>query len=220
MPDTTNNGQHEYEENLSGITKNTKLVRTVGGNRTVHMINCRYIKDWNINGCVAVDRFNPKLMHTCPLCEGMVYTSFGAEDFNEKWLEYQRIWERFGISNTALIEFFGKARAKTFISESPEAKSINISSKKERWRIDILPDGTIKLFHNNYKKSDVNGSGRIDKPGFHEHALMTKTSLYESMRQIINYNYEKAETVHKKKRKKTVTFQMISEEDEWEKLFS
>lgn len=44
----------------TGIDKNTALIRPLGGSRMVHAINCSYIKKWNIEGCTALDKFNPQ----------------------------------------------------------------------------------------------------------------------------------------------------------------
>ena len=205
----------EYEENLSGITKDTILIRTIGGSRTVHAIDCDYIKDWNINGCIAIDKFNPKLMSTCAVCERSVYTSIGAKDYTKNRKKYEEVFQKNGIQAATVKDFYRKARAKTQFREN----ILYVESKKEEWKIEFLPNDDVKLFHNNYQVRKGNSTDRIGRSGYHEHTLHTSTKLYEAMRQIINYNYEKAENKHKVKRKKPITFRNLTDDDLDEVLY-
>ena len=81
----------------TGIDKNTALIRPLGGARMVHAINCSYIKEWNIEGCTALDKFNPQKMNVCPTCETLVYLASGAKDYASNKNTYAELVNRFSI---------------------------------------------------------------------------------------------------------------------------
>jgi hypothetical protein len=180
------------------ITKDTLLIRAVGGSRVVHTIDCDFIKSWDISGCVPIDRFNPKLMKTCPKCESMVYVSLGAKDFAKNRKKYAEFFTRHNVNSTTVKEFYTQGRAHTEF----RGNTLYIQSKKDNWKIEESLDGKIHLFHNNYVVKQRDAGDNFSGIGYHEHELISKEPerLYEALRQIINYDYEKAQQVHKKKK--------------------
>ena len=193
------------------ITKDTTLIRTIGGKRMVHAIGCPWIQNWNIDGCEPISKLKPAKMKICPVCRRMVFTSIAAKDFQKHRKEYEKFYNDFSVSSTVLEDLIQRGKAKMEIRN----EKLYISSKEDDWYIDFR-FGEIHLWHNNYSVNDraKQGVNIVDK-GFHEHVLRSKKpneQVYEAFRQIIKYDFKKATNVHKKKRNPKIKFSELDNE--------
>lgn len=197
----------------TGINKDTTLIRPTGGSRTVHVINCSYIKDWNVEGCSALTKFNPAKMNVCPTCETLVYIASGAKDYASNKQEYADLVKRFGIYPKLMYNLIFVAKAKLQLV----GERLYIRKKHDTFYIDFALDD-VKFFHNNYSQNardvDISATGG----GFHEHQLINEDPderFKEAVKQVIKYKYEEAKKTHAKKRKKAkpkITFDQFDNE--------
>lgn len=193
------------------ITKDTILIRTLGGNHIVHAIGCPYIADWDIDGCEPIARFKPDKMATCPMCKRMAYTSIGAKDYAKHRKDYERIFTEFKVSANLIADFVQAGRAKMTLINN----IMYVHAKQDDWYIDFNY-GDVHLFHNNYRanaRSAEDDNAFIK--GYHEHTLAAEApndKAYEAIRQIIKYDYRTAEKVHKKKKKPKMKFSELDAE--------
>ena len=201
-------------ETTEVITKETKLVRALGGGRIVHAIECSHIANWDIEGLTPLNKFNPKNMNTCndPICNILVHLSLGAKDYDTNRKKYLSKFLQYKISAGLVQAFYIKGRAKTEFY----GNIIYIHSKKDDWKIEFCLDGNIKLWHNNYQTAKRKDGQNAFAAGYHEHELMTENKLKEEMNQIIRYDFKEANKVHEKKNKgekkrKKMTLKEIAE---------
>lgn len=197
----------------TGIDKNTVLIRPLGGARMVHAINCSYIKEWNIEGCTALDKFNPQKMNVCPTCETLVYLASGAKDYASNKNTYAELVNRFSIYSKLIYNLVFIAKAKLEIV----GNRLYIRKKQDVFYIDFNLDD-VKLFHNNYCQTARDNNFTDNVGGFHEHPLInTEPSerFKEAVKQVTKYKYEEAKKTHEKKRKKSrprITFDQLDNE--------
>ena len=196
----------------SEITKDTVLVRAKGGSRILHVVGCDIISDWTLDGCEAVQKVKFNKMKLCQNCQRLIYTSQGAKDFKKKRKEYENLYKKFSIPSSIISALFINAKAKTEIKND----TIYITSKRDNWYIDYRFN-EVHLYHNNYRigerMTNMN-SFAVDK-GFHEHELYATTNnqkFIEALKQIIKYDFKKANAVHKKKKKPKMKFSELDQE--------
>lgn len=191
----------------------TGLIRPIGGNRMVHVINCEYIRNWNIEGCTALDIFKPSKMAVCPNCETLVYIASGAKDYVANRDKYKRIVNRFGIYPKLIYNLvFGSKCKMELVGER-----LYIRKKRDLFYIDFNLD-EVKLFHNNYSEaSRKSDKMAVKTEGFHEHILFNTEPderFKEAIRQIIKYKYEEAKKTHEQKKNKRpkIIFDQLDQE--------
>lgn len=200
---------------MSTINKNTILVRGLGGNRMVHAVGCPWIADWTIDSCEPVDKLKPGKMKLCPTCKKMILTSQMAKDYQKHKRQYLKLYKEFNISDTVLESLCKQAKAKIELRN----KVLYIHSKQDDWYIDFNY-GDVHLYHNNYHVNErSNGINNAFAKGFHEHDLRCRelcdnpeAFAYEALRQIIKYDYKKADNVHKAKRREKKASRMVFSE--------
>jgi len=191
------------------ISKDWKLIQSIGGKKLVHARGCSFIADWELDGCKEVKEFKPKNMKPCPTCGKMVFVTLGAKDFAKNALRYKKIFE--SVPTELIVKFFRDSHAKVSLF----GDKLYIHCRQDDWYIDLSFD-EVHLFHNNYKVRKRELGDHFAEVGFHEHELEKTTSaakLIEAIKEIDMYRFEKAEQVHARQRKKK-TKMTFSEYDE------
>ena len=186
--------------NINGITKDTPLIRTTGGNHTVHAIGCPVIQNWEMTGCEPIYEAKPSRMRFCPKCEKMIWTSIGANDYMKHRMEYHKFYKDFHVSTYRVQLLYNKGRAKTEL----RGDVLYICSKGQRWKIDFSNPEQLVLWHNNYTDK---GNDVFSYQGYHEHKVIGDNpyaQMANCINQIATYEYEKAKEVHKKNKKKVL----------------
>lgn len=175
-----------------------KLIRATGGNKYVHVPTCPIIQDWDMEGTVIIDRFNPKKMFPCPACSRMVYISSAAKDIAKNYKGYEALINKYNITKATLEKLILGAKCKLELCGT----KLYVRKKNDLFYIDFSVD--VVLFHNNYiMKNRENGVSNDSRKGYHEHTLMNEDAcdkFNEALRQIANYDFSEAQKTHKKKK--------------------
>lgn len=193
------------------ITKDTKLIRTIGGKRMVHVTNCSYIKNWTIEGAEAIKKYNPGKMKVCPTCERLVLLADMSKDYAKNKVKYSQLISEYKLSVAVLNKLFA-AKCKVELC----GNKLFITKKKDIFYISFEYDD-IRLFHNNYNVSNRDNGSIDSTKGYHEHDLFSEDSVKrfdEALRQIANYEFEEAKKTHAKSKPKKgkMTFSEYDEE--------
>lgn len=177
------------------LDKETKLIRTTGGKRFVHIITCPYIRDWDTEGCEPIDKVKYKKMAICPTCEKSIYLLEGAKDFNKKQKEYEKLFENVSASKVKNLFISQKAKSELV------GTKLYINTKYDSWYIDFTLLDEVRLFHGNYDISAREShEDNFKKMGYHEHNC--GNTFNSAISQIVRYDYKRAEKIHKSQRKK------------------
>lgn len=183
---------------MNNLTKD-KLIRTTGGDRTVHVFCCDYIKDWRISGLENIDKFKPNKMKTCPDCRNLIYIFHGAKDFDKHWKIYKDMFKN--IHYSRLSNLFINKKAKIEYSNN----NFYITTKTDNWKIQLDILGNATLYHGNYNSvTRSENKDNYQKEGYHEHKNAGNT-INACIGHILRYNPKKADKIHKKRRNKEPT---------------
>ena len=177
--------------------ENWKLMEPKGGKKIIHARGCEYTKDWDMNGCRELYKFNPKKHIPCKCCTNAIYATAGAKDFNQNIKKYYKMLEK--VSNKTVYNLYIENNAKSII----RGERLYIRCHEDNWYIDFSL-GEIKLFHNNYNIKKRSASENWEVIGYHEHDLIPldyTDRLNEAMHLIANYNFSKAMKRHSEKKK-------------------
>lgn len=177
------------------ISPNWRLIITTGGEHIVHARGCTYIKDWDTGGCEEIKKFKPTKHSPCPTCQKLCYATLGAKDYDKSCKAYKSLFEN--ISATLVKRLYSDCKAKTYLI----GKKLHLQMKEDNWYIDFSLG--VQLYHNNYNMKERESGLSYSCIGYHEHELSGTTDnerFSEAIRNICDYDYQKAEARHKAKR--------------------
>lgn len=186
------------------ISKDFKLVQSIGGAKLIHARGCDFIKNWDLDGFREIKDFKPNRMKPCPTCGKLVFVTLGAKDYVKNMPRYKALFLHKSVAIETLITFFRDSHSKVQLFND----KLYIHCRKDDWYID-LSLGECHLYHNNYRIRTTDKKERYDAKGFHEHPLKKELQmerLNEALRHISGYRYEEAEKVHAKKSRPKMTF--------------
>ena len=171
------------------ISKNWKLIATIGGKKMVHARGCEFIRDWDVNGCYEVTKLKPQKQKLCPQCSKVALATLGAKDFLENLPRYKKFFEN--ISYSAISQLYYENKAKTeWVGDR-----LYIQCNLDNWYVDFTYN--VRLFHNDYNMKQRDAGESFDVLGYHEHEVSNGTDAFK---QIAKYRYKEASKVHAKKR--------------------
>ncbi len=175
-----------------------KLIITNPPNQIVHARGCEHIKDWVVDGTSELFKVRPNRHNICKTCEYLVYTTIGAKDYVKNAGIYKKIFKNVPVASLRYL--FVEKKAKCFVNGS----KVYFSIKQDIFYIDFEFD-EIHLYHGNYlvKKRELGEA--FFKTGYHEHTLKPRgATMKDAIEYLAFYDYDHAEKVHKKERKKRV----------------
>ena len=194
-----------------------------GSNDFVHYIGCPIVKNWAVDSVnmISPNELKRRKTKLCPTCKKMSMVIFAANNFTkENAATYQKF---FSFVPIYIIEkFCMNLKGKMELA----GNKLYLKSKEDWWYIDftLFDAGEVSLFHNNYKVNvrDNNNGMEFSTIGYHEHKLTgtnAEQMVIAALKQVANYDYQKAQKVHQKNRRKEASL-TISDmlDDELEKL--
>lgn len=190
------------------ISSDFQLIQTIGGKKFVHARGCPIITDWDVNGCRELREYKPKL-NVCPTCKKYIWITIGASDYAERWKQYKSLFEK--ASERIVYTLFVEKKATCFW----HGNRLFIHCKDDEWYLDYSYE-EIRLYHNNYNIKERNKTGENIGGGYHEHELdneLKSAKLNNALRQIVKYDFEEADKVHRKKRVESLGRRTFSEFD-------
>ncbi len=93
----------EYRKPLP-ITKNWKLITTLGGKQITHARGCDFISEWDVMGCQEIPKLKLTKHKLCPSCSYLSLATLGAKDYIENLPKYKKYLK--SASYNALVDFY------------------------------------------------------------------------------------------------------------------
>ncbi len=121
-----------------------KKVKYIVIDNTIHYKTCRLVKGTSYEMLDFRGEYD-KSYDQCPSCALSAYLHIGAEDPNNE-RNYREFFKSARFPFKCVRDMYLNQKCRTKLTDN----TMYVKNRNDKWKIVLLPDGRVKLFHNNY----------------------------------------------------------------------
>ena len=121
-----------------------KKIQYIVVDNTIHYKTCRVIKGTSLEILVFLTDYK-KIYLQCPQCALAAYLHIGAEDPNNE-RNYREFFKKARFSLEYIRDMYLNQKCSTRLA----GNIMYVKNRADNWKIELLANGRVRLFHNNY----------------------------------------------------------------------